>query len=82
MSTDKLDPSIGQEWLRDFATATGVDVSKWTVKPWGDSIRFEELPDKEIAERLASFLRAKYPVSPHVYPPVGHGYEVPVIRIS
>jgi hypothetical protein len=82
MSTDRLDPATGQAWLQDFATVTGLDVSKWVVKPWGDNIRFEELPDKETAERLASFLRAKYPVQPHVYPPIGHGYEVPVMRIA
>ncbi len=82
MADGKLDPNMGKVWLQEFATATGLDVSKWVVKPWGYNIRFEELPDQESAERLVAFLKARYPVLPHVYFPLGHGYEVPVLRIS
>jgi len=77
-----LDTIAGSDWLQEFATATGVDVAHWVVRPWGDNVRFEELPDEESADRLAAFLRQRYAVTAHVYTPLEHGYEVAVLPIA
>jgi hypothetical protein len=76
----KLDIATGLVWLRAFADKFHVDTAKWVIQPVDDSFRYEGLPDKDVAEKLADFLDAKYRVQTHVYDPMGHRWEVVVLR--